>query len=90
MTGVAFDTLAATRDLEAAGVERTQAEVIADAVRKAVGAGYDTLATKADITDLKAHVDMKISALEVRLLNRLYVAILGQAAVIVGLPKLFP
>ena len=90
MTGATFDTLATTRNLEAAGVERAQAEANADAVRKAAGAGHDTLSTKADITDLKAYVDTKISSLEVRLLNRLYVAILGQAAVIVGLLKLFP
>ena len=56
MTDAAFDTLAAVRDLEAAGVERAQAEAIAGAVRKAAGAGREELATKTDIANLRADV----------------------------------
>lgn len=52
MTATSFDTLKATRDFEAAGVERSQAEAIAAAIRDSQG----ELATKADLTGLK--VDM--------------------------------
>ena len=54
MTGGAFDTLTAARDLEAAGVERKQAEAIAGAVRQAVSADRGELATKADLAELRA------------------------------------
>ena len=58
MTAAAFDTLTTARELEAAGVERRQAEAIAGAVRQAVSADRGELATKADldtaIADLKA------------------------------------
>lgn len=49
MSGTTFDTLAAARDLEAAGVERSQAEAIAKAIRD----GQGDLATKADIAALR-------------------------------------
>ena len=45
MTAAAFDTLKATHDLEAVGVERPQAEAIAAAIRDSQG----ELATKADL-----------------------------------------
>ncbi len=48
-----FDTLAAARELEAAGVERSQAEVIAAQLRAAAVADLDEFATKADITALR-------------------------------------
>ena len=45
MTASAFDTLAAARDLEAAGLEKRQAEAIVAAIRS----GQGELATKSDI-----------------------------------------
>ena len=48
MTASTFDTLAATRALEAAGVDRQQAEAHAEQLRAAAGADLDQLATKAD------------------------------------------
>ena len=53
MSAVAFDTLTAARDLEAAGIERRQAEAIAGTVRTAA-AERDALATKADLAELRA------------------------------------
>ena len=44
MNASTFDTLTAARDLEAAGVERSQAEAIAKAIRD----GQGEFATKAD------------------------------------------
>ena len=38
MTASAFDTLSAARELEAAGIERRQAEAIAEGMRRAADA----------------------------------------------------
>ena len=54
MTVSAFDTLTAARALEAAGIERRQAEAIAEGMRRAAGADRDELATKADLADVRA------------------------------------
>ena len=54
MSAVAFDTLTAARDLEAAGIERRQAEAIAGTVRTAAAADRDALATKADLAEIRA------------------------------------
>ena len=59
MNASTFDTLSAARDLEAAGVERSQAEAIAKAIRN----GQGDLATRADIAGLGSRLD----ALESRL-----------------------
>ena len=48
----AFDTLAAARSLEAAGIERGHAEAIADAIRN----GQGELATKADVTAVRGEI----------------------------------
>ena len=52
-TAGGFDTLAAARAMEAAGVERRQAESIAMTMRDAVTFGA---ATKADITDVRREI----------------------------------
>ena len=49
MTATGFDALAAARDIEAAGLERPQAEAIAGAMRQAIGADRGELATKAGL-----------------------------------------
>ena len=54
MTASTFDALGATRDLEAAGIERRQAEAIAEGMRRAAGADHADLATKADLVELRA------------------------------------
>ena len=54
MSAAAFDTLTAARDLEAAGIERRQAEAIAGTVRTATAAEREALATKADLAELRA------------------------------------
>ena len=53
MTATTFNPLEAVRDLEAAGVERRQAEAIAEGMRRAAAADHDSLATKADIATLR-------------------------------------
>ena len=75
MSAAAFDTLATARELEAAGIERRQAEAIAEGMRRAVSADRDALATKTDL-----------AALEARLTWRL----VGIATAIVAAVKLIP
>ena len=56
MAATTFDTLTATRNLESAGIERQHAEAIAGAMREAVTADRDELATKADLASLRADI----------------------------------
>lgn len=57
MASDAFDTLEATRALEAAGMERRQAEATAGQLRAAAGADRDELATKAEIARLETKIE---------------------------------
>lgn len=59
----AFDTLAAARDLEAAGMERPHAEAVAGAIR----AGQGELATKADMRAEIGLLDHRIESLSGRI-----------------------
>ena len=52
MSATTFNPLGAARDLEAAGVERKQAEAHAEALRQAATADRGECATKADLADL--------------------------------------
>ena len=56
MTGSTFDTLAAARELEAAGLEARQAEAIAAQLRTAAGADHAGLATKLDLAGLESRL----------------------------------
>ena len=51
-----FDTLAAARELAAAGIEQAHAEAIAATMRRAAGAEHDHLATKADVAEVRAEL----------------------------------
>ena len=53
----AFDTLAAARDLEKAGMDRLQAEAVAGAIR----AGQGDLATRADLRMLQWVVGINVA-----------------------------
>ena len=52
MSTTSFDTLTAARELEAAGIERRQAQAIAEGMRRAASADRGDLATKADLAAL--------------------------------------
>jgi len=62
MSATTFDTLAAARNLEAAGIERAQAEAFAAELRVAAGADHDVLATKGDIAALEGRLDARLAA----------------------------
>lgn len=73
MASAAFDSFQAARALQAAGVDRAQAEAIADAIQQ-----RQDYATKSDLAELRA--DM--AALETRLTNRIYAVAIGLAATV--------
>ena len=54
VNGTSFDTYSAVRSLESVGVETRQAEVIVEAIRN----GQGDLATKADITAVRAELSI--------------------------------
>ena len=68
-----FNPLEAARDLEAAGVERKQAEAHAEALRQAAIAGRDEFATKADLTELRAELRADLAGLEARMYRALWI-----------------
>ena len=76
MSAASFDTLSTARELEAAGVERRQAEAHAEALRRAVSAEREQLATKSDLAELRAD----LAGLE----SRMYRALWIQAAALIG------
>ena len=78
MTASTFDTLTAARTLEAAGVERSQAEAIAKAIRE----GQGDLVTK-------DHLDAKLADLENRLV-KWAVALAGAVVIIPGVLVRWP
>ena len=86
MSTATFDTLSTARELEAAGVERRQAEAHAEALRRAVSADRDEFATKADLAGVRDELRADLAALEARLTWRL----VGIAAAIVAAVKLIP
>ena len=77
----AFDTLTATRTLEAAGIERIHAEAIAATIRDAAGADREELATKADLAALEDRLEAKLATALASLERR----ILGYGLAIAGL-----
>ncbi len=78
----AFDTLAAAKALEAAGMGKDHSEAIAAIARDAADAGSDNVATKADLAELKAELKADMVTLTWRMV--------GLAAVIVAAVKLIP
>ena len=81
MASPSFDTFSAARALEAAGVERTQAETIASAIAMNgdLATKHDIGALKADISSLELRMDARISSLEARMYRALWIQ--GGAAV---------
>ena len=86
MNGTPFDTLGAARELEAAGIERRQAEAIAEAIAGAIAGairnGEGDLVTK-------DHFDARLAELESRLV-KWAVALAGAVVVILGVHIRFP
>ena len=81
---VSFDTLTAARDLEAAGLERPQAEAIVKTMRESGQADFANLVTEVDI----AKIHTAIANLETRLLRWIVGTILTTAGVTVAIVRL--
>ena len=77
-----FDTLAASRRLQAGGLSQEQAEAVAGELLSASRAVHEKLATKADLADLKPD----IAALEARLTWRM----VALAGLVIAAVKLIP
>ena len=73
MTATTFNPLAAARDLEAAGIERRQAEAHAEVLRQAVTADRDELATKADLDRLDGKLETRLAELRADLYRALWI-----------------
>ena len=82
MTFSAFDTLSFAKRLVAAGVERSQAEAHAEAIRDAMA---ESVATKADIASLEARLGTRIAELKVPLLF----AVFGAAGLLFAALEVF-
>ena len=86
MTSPSFDTFSAARALEAAGVERAQAEAIASAIGRS---GEN--ATKADVSTLglePSAIRTDISNLEARMYRALWIQARAIVAIVTALKLL--
>ena len=72
MASAAFGTFQGARALESAGVERTQAEAIAEAIQQ-----RQDYATKSDVARLGSELRSDMAALDTRLTNRTYAIAIG-------------
>ncbi len=75
MASTAFDTFQAARALESAGVDRAQAEAIAEAIQQ-----RQDHTTTSDLAELRAGLRADMAALETRLTNRIYAVAVGLGA----------
>ena len=57
MSRSTFDTLAAARNIEATGIQADQAEAIVGAIRQAGGDQVTAPELRAELAELRAHVD---------------------------------
>ena len=92
MSSTTFDTLAAARTLEDAGLTSKQAEAVTATIRTAIAEGT---ATKADIADLRgdltamrAEARADLAALETRLTWRMFAVVGGLLALVTALDRL--
>ena len=69
-----FDTFSAARALEAAGVERSQAETIASAIARngELATKHDVRGLKSDISGLKSEFKADLANLEARMYRALW------------------
>lgn len=86
MASAAFNMFKAARALESAGVERAQAEAIAEAIQRGqpCASGSDVAilgsAQRAELRGVRSGLRAEMAALEMRLTIRLYTGAVGLAA----------
>jgi hypothetical protein len=84
---VSMDGLTYMKRLEAAGIDRRQAEVHAEALRDTIAA---QLATRPDVDRLDAKIDTKIAELRATIYQAMFVQVLGIVGLTVSLVELLP
>lgn len=82
----AFDTLAAVRTLQGAGMDSAQAEAVTEMVNEAVNTS--DLATRADLSTLRAELRADLAALETRMTWRMFLVVGGLLALATALERL--
>ena len=82
MTATGFNPLATARELEAAGVERRQAQAIAEGMRQAAEAGAN--ADRGDLADLATSADLRTAIEPLATRAELVRALWIQAAALIG------
>ncbi len=90
MTAIAFDTLRYVKTLRAAGFDEQQAEALTEGQREILSANLDDLATKRDMTELKVELKRDIKELELRMVIKMGVMILGGVGLVVTANRLWP
>ena len=85
-----FDTFTAARALEAAGVERAQAEAIASAIGHMGNHATkdDVSMPKSDVSNLEARIDARFATLESRMYRALWIQGGAIVAIVTGLKLL--
>ena len=82
MTATTFNPLATARELEAAGIERRQAEAIAEGMREAADAAAN--ADRPDRADFATKADLRTATEPLATKAELYRALWIQAAALIG------
>ena len=77
-------SLASLEILEQAQFPRAQARAIARAIEMDSLTHRDYVATKVDLAELRHTLELKIESVKSDFLQRMYIAILGQMAVLLG------
>ena len=92
MATLAFDTLAYSKKLKAAGVPEQQAEVQAEAfaeiIEERLAAKQDIVSVQRDIKELEVSLKRDMKELEMRLTIRLGIIMAASIAVVAALVKL--
>jgi hypothetical protein len=75
--------------LEKAELPTAQAHAILKAMELEMASAHESLATRADLVELRADMRVEIKSVEVNLVRWLFTCILGQTAVLAGLGYFF-
>ena len=84
MTALAIDTLEFVKELKAAGFNDAQAEAVTHVVKRAREADLGDLATKGDLRELEARLEIRIAELKAEVLKWVIGSIGFQTAVILA------
>ena len=86
MEAIIFDTLAYAEKLIAAGIPEKQAKAFAEAQAEVLSKSIlSEVATKADLKELEARIDIKMNNLEIRLIKWFAGLFIVQVGVTVGI-----